>query len=192
MITNNPALANGPWSPRPGGIFSKPLEAPSGIPTPVKRRVAPSMSGSFSMGGSSSQIEISGTQEAGTSAAQNDATVPTRQRSLAGRKPRISRSKVIAKLASQRAAGANSSSISGKAGGTPSHGGRTRSSLGVKAQRSSFGGRAGGVKGGAGNDVIMSAKKRARQSEYMRRKSRVTPIDFSGGVSGDSMDVDAE
>jgi len=94
-------------------------------------------------------------------------------------------------LASQRAAGIPGASrdvsgarrISGKAGGTP---GRKRSSLGVKAQRSSFAGAM--IKGSAGTDaVLLSAKKRARQSEYHARRNRVQPIDLG---KEDSMDVD--
>ncbi|KAF8065279.1 hypothetical protein FPV67DRAFT_1387360, partial [Lyophyllum atratum] len=171
MITNDPGMAAqgaGPWSPRPGGIFSKPLTMLSGIPTPVKKR-PPDMSGVKDAAGPSTSV------------------LPMRQRSMTGRKPRISRSKVIAKLASQRAtAGVG---MGGPPGGTPSaRGGRTRSSLGVKAQRSSFGGKAGGGKT-AGDGVVMSAKKRARQSEYARRKSRVAPIDFGGGLGGQGMEV---
>jgi hypothetical protein len=103
----------------------------------------------------------------------------TRQKTLVVRKPHISRSKVIAKLASQRAATASGSS-GAKVGGTPSRGGRVRSSLGAKLQRSSYGGKTpgGGRVRGSGNDLMMSAKKRARQSEYARRKSRVEPINF--------------
>ena len=115
--------------------------------------------------------------------------VPVKQRSLNGRKPRISRSRVIAKLASQRAASGSgtpgTSRITGKVGGTP---GRKRSSLGVKVQRSSF---AGGVlKSGGGEDaVLMSARKRVRQSEYhARRQSRLQPIQ----QGTNAMDVDQE
>ena len=70
--------------------------------------------------------------------------------------------------------------------GTP---GRKRSSLGVKAHRSSFAG--GMLKGSAGVDpVLLSAKKRARQSEYHARRSRIQPIDFGKGGKEDTMDVD--
>lgn len=61
----------------------------------------------------------------------------------------------------------------------------------MKVQRSSFGGKGvGGMKGGAGSDVMMSAKKRARQSEYARRRSRVGPLKL--GDASDAMDVDGE
>ncbi|KAF8893043.1 hypothetical protein BD779DRAFT_1508513 [Infundibulicybe gibba] len=135
-------------TPRPGGIFSKPLATPSGIPTPIKARPA------------------------------------VEQKSMAGRKPRISRSKVIARLASQRAASGSSSRPIGS-GVTAVAGGKTRSSLGAKVQRKSFGGNGarGGRRSGPG-DVLMSAKKRARQSEYARRRSRV------GTAGANGMDVD--
>ncbi|KAG5643325.1 hypothetical protein DXG03_001175 [Asterophora parasitica] len=174
---------SGPWSPRPGGIFSKPLTAPSGsgIPTPIKKRtIDPSAtSGSCS---SADDIHTAGIPTVGVP--------PARQRSITGRKPRISRSKVIAKLASQRAAGTGATA--GPVGGTPARGaGRTRSSLGAKAQRSSFGGKSGAAKS-AGDGLLMSAKKRARQSEYARRRSKVAPIDLGAGVGKQDMDVDAE
>ncbi|KAG6853520.1 hypothetical protein C0991_003515 [Blastosporella zonata] len=175
-ITNSPRTPGEPWSPRTGGIFSKPLAMPSRIPTPVKKRPMTSERG------------ISAEEQtASTDAAEMVTGVPpTRQRSLNGKKPRISRSKVIAKLASQRAAGARGLA---PPGGTPgAKAGRTRSSLGVKAQRSSFGGKPISAKG---DGVAMSAKKRARQSEYARRKSRVVPIDLGAGGSGSAMDIDA-
>lgn len=166
------------FSPRPGGIFSRPLVVPAGtgIPSPVKNRILPPPSGAgdTTMDSNTSQIQPS-----------------SRPRTLAGRKPRISRSKVIAKLASQRAAGTGSGvvsasgSSSGGVGAIGVGGGRTRSSLGAKVQRQSFaGGRAGVGPGSAGN-VLMSAKKRARQSEYARRRSRIGALDLGAG-----MDVD--
>lgn len=104
---------------------------------------------------------------------------------LPTRKPRISRSKVIAKLASQRTAGFSSSS------------GKTRSSMGAGKRQSMGGAKMGrGGSAGAGDSgVMMSAKKRARQSEYARRRSRavvatpaVAPADGPSG-SG-AMNVD--
>jgi hypothetical protein len=89
-----------------------------------------------------------------------------------GRKPRISRSRVIAKLASQRvASGSSIASTSTAASSRKSLGGtRVRSSLGAKVQRGSL----GGMKNGP--SAVLDAKKRARQSEYYaRRKSRVEP-----------------
>lgn len=153
------------------------------IPTPVKTRVA----GVFSQFGDGTQELKDGMGEV------------VKPRSLNGRKPRISRSKVIAKLASQRAAGTvgggdggDSSGVGGgeerRSSGKGGTLGKKRSSLGVKVQRSSF---AGGIKGGpGGSEAMMSAKKRARQSEYARRRSKVAPIEF--GKKGDAMDVDAD
>jgi hypothetical protein len=70
--------------------------------------------------------------------------------------------------------------------------------MGAKAQRSSYGGKSlgtGRARGGGG-DVMMSAKKRARQSEYARRRSRIEPLNLTaaqdGVVSGEGMDVDLE
>ncbi|TRM66889.1 hypothetical protein BD626DRAFT_396841 [Schizophyllum amplum] len=90
------------------------------------------------------------------------------------RKPRISRGRVIAKLASQRAAAGGVSGSSRLSAGAS----KTRSSLGAKVARQSLGAKA------PQGAVMMSAKKRARQSEYMRRKSRAAP-------ASDAMDVDA-
>ncbi|KAF5384087.1 hypothetical protein D9615_003209 [Tricholomella constricta] len=196
MITNSPGMAKGPapgpglgpWSPRPGGIFSKPFTTPSGIPTPVKKRPTPDHNG-----GAADGKDTASTSSMMGAPPPPPPPLPARQRSITGRKPRISRSKVIAKLASQRAAGAG---VVGAVGGTPSSSrgpgpGRTRSSLGAKAQRSSFGGKPGATKM-AGDGVMMSAKKRARQSEYARRRSKVAPIDLGAGAGGQEMDVDAE
>ncbi|KAJ6618708.1 hypothetical protein B0H10DRAFT_2217443 [Mycena sp. CBHHK59/15] len=96
------------------------------------------------------------------------------------RKPRISRSRVIAKLASQRVASGSSmasTSTAASAATRKSFGGaRARSSLGVKVQRGSL----GGMKNGPSS--ASDAKKRARQSEYYaKRKSR-------GGANAMSVD----
>ncbi|KAG6849626.1 hypothetical protein H0H93_006835 [Arthromyces matolae] len=162
------------FSPRANKIFSKPLNVPSGIPVPVKKRTPSEQSGGAEKGDHQEM-------EAGA----------PKGRSLNGRKPRISRSKVIAKLASQREATASRSRVA-PPGGTPSaKTGRTRSSLGVTAQRSSYAGKSGGAKD-LNDKVLMSAKKRVRQSEYARRKSHVAPIDFSGNAKANAMEVDAE
>ena len=94
---------------------------------------------------------------------------------LPGRKPRISRSKVIAKLASQRAA--SGSSMSNAASG------RTRSSMGAGKRQSV----AGAKMARTGDGIMVSAKKRARQSEYARRRSRAAPV---GSLRGGAMGVD--
>ncbi|KAF8186403.1 hypothetical protein BJ912DRAFT_1022798 [Pholiota molesta] len=128
MITN---------SPLPGGIFSTPLALPpqSGIPTPIKKRTSPA--GEASRGAK---------EASGTGDAEDQSSKPV-VRSLNGRKPRISRSKVIARLASQRAAtnrvASGSSVASGHSGLAPrvsSGGGKTRSSIGAKVSRASYGG----------------------------------------------------
>ncbi|KAF8964761.1 hypothetical protein BDZ97DRAFT_1814361 [Flammula alnicola] len=190
----SPAGTPGAFSPKPGRIFSKPLTLPqqSGIPTPVKRRnLSGESSTSAGEDGSQAQDQSKPNQGAG----------PTRVRSLNGRKPRISRSKVIARLASQRAATggrvASGSSIASGLAPRASGAGKTRSSLGAKVSRASFGGgaRSRPSAGGAANGLMMSAKKRARQSEYARRRSRVGPLNFDGptdvSASGSAMEVDA-
>lgn len=60
-----------------------------------------------------------------------------------------------------------------------------RSSLGAKAHRKSF---AGGRSGEAG--VMMSAKKRARQSEYARRKSKIGVRPGAAALDPGNMQVD--
>lgn len=156
-----------PFSPQ-GKIFSKPLIVPlgSGIPSPV-RTAATAMGASDDTNGPPLQRAPSGV---------------TRQRTLT-KKPRISRSKVIAKLASHRAAAAAASGSSSSLAPAPA--GRIRSSLGATAHRRSMAG-AGGRKSIAGEGaILMSAKKRARQSEYVRRQSRKSKI---GANSGSGMD----
>jgi hypothetical protein len=192
MITNSPTITKGPFSPRAGGIFSKPLVPPSGIPTIVKKQEIMSPVARGSKLNSNPTLNVGETKDANS--LESTSSGSTRQRSLLVRKPHISRSKVIAKLASQRAATASGSG-GAKVGGTPSQGGRIRSSLGAKVQRASYGGKTSGggrIRGGGG-DVMMSAKKRVRQSEYARRRSRVEPINF-GDEQGDGngMHVDPE
>ncbi|KAG6883941.1 hypothetical protein C0993_002606, partial [Termitomyces sp. T159_Od127] len=169
MITNSAQMSREPWSPRPKRIFSKPLAVPCGIPTLTRKHPT-----------ATTKDDTMAKEDA--KEAEN-VIAPIKQRSLNGRKPRISRSKVIAKLASQRAAGAS------RPGSTPgAKTGRTRSSLGVKAQRSSYGGKSVGVKG-VEDSVLMSAKKRVRQSEYARRKSHAASVDPK---EADKMNVDGE
>ncbi|KAF9078395.1 hypothetical protein BDP27DRAFT_1309523 [Rhodocollybia butyracea] len=161
----------------PSKIFSKPLVVPlgSGLPSPIRN--------------GHSQTAVA------------DASVQ-KQRSLSGRKPRISRSKVIAKLASQRtASGSSQASNSENAGSSAVSLAAKRSSLGVgvhKAPRKSIGGARRSHVGVSGTrtseaNVLLSAKKRARQSEYARRRSRATGASVgvtraSNSVEG--MDVD--
>jgi len=168
-ITNSSVLHSAEIiSPNSRQIFSKPLLLPqqSDIPTPVKNQRIVS-SDSTTLGRTNSI-----------------------QRSLTGRKPRISRSKVIARLASQRAANGNENGKgpSGNRGAglapraSNDANGRTRSSLGAKVSRASYGGGTRSRASGGGN-VLMSAKKRARQSEHARRKSRVVAPLVLGGKS---------
>ncbi|KAF4603121.1 hypothetical protein EYR38_003526 [Pleurotus pulmonarius] len=159
-------------SPKPGIFNRHPMSSPSGIPTPARP------TGSFaSFGGIAASIASSPVKENPSDFAPKP--IAPKPRSLIGRKPRISRSKVIAKLASKR----DGPGPSGKVMRTsldPRGAGRTRSSLGAKVQREGLG---GGLKSGKAEAVLM-AKKRARASEYARRKSLK-------GYSGDSdMKVD--
>jgi hypothetical protein len=179
-ITNTSAVHRKETMLSPSVIFSKPLLLPSQC-----KKLCPEDAGDFSSNAASSKVNVKV------------------KRTLSGRKPRISRSKVIARLASQRAASGNSisssrsssSELSSGAGGLQSQAsgvvagsGRTRSSLGVKVSRASYGS-AGGLKGRAsgGNGVALaiSAKRRARQSEFLRRKSNKV---VSAG--GDKIEVD--
>ncbi|RXW23197.1 hypothetical protein EST38_g2632 [Candolleomyces aberdarensis] len=165
-----------PFSPIRGKIFSTPLGMPSGIPTPVVTK--------------KSSVPPNATDDgAKAPAAATTGAGATRQRSLNGRKPRISRSKVIARLASQRAASGSSSKSGSTVASsiTPKPSGKTRSSLGAKVKRSSLGGAK--LRASGGGDALMSAKKRARQSEYhMRRRSRVEALMLS--PQRNAMDVD--
>ncbi|KAG1740483.1 uncharacterized protein EDB91DRAFT_1132694 [Suillus paluster] len=101
--------------------------------------------------------------------------IPPKPKVMLGRRPRISRGKVIAKLASQREAQqAGASAIPKPQVGTSS----SRASASVPKVRSSMGanvgrGRQSHSVARAGGDVLMSAKKRTRRSEYARRRSRV-------------------
>lgn len=114
------------------------------------------------------------------------ATAPVK-RTLSGRKPRISRSKVIAKLASQRAvSGSSVSSIRSSGSGisvlkprVTNSSGRTRSSIGIKAARASYG---SGLKsrsssGGNGPPLAIGVKRPVRRSEYSRRRSSKVPTE---------------
>ncbi|KAI0050344.1 hypothetical protein FA95DRAFT_1555856 [Auriscalpium vulgare] len=182
QITNSPPRAPAPRKDTPGKIFSKPLSAagsPSLIPSPVRPT---------SLAGAASTL-------AGVGSPRNpvaSAAPPSKPKLLPTRKPRISRSRVIAKLGAKRAAAAGESDSAGVSAIAP----RTRSSVG--GARRSF----GGMKSGKtrNSDVLVSAKKRARQSEYMRRRSRAAGSAagtssgtrlFSGGGDGSmSMDLD--
>ncbi|GBE89893.1 hypothetical protein SCP_1702190 [Sparassis crispa] len=158
-------IVNNPEPPRtvPGTIFSQPLTSPSLIPTPARN---PSLTfAATAMMGSPSSIP--------------KAAVPPKPKTLIARKPRISRSRVIAKLGAQRAATQSSATATSATASS----GRVRSSMGA---RRSFGAVKAGGGSTAGADLLRSAKKRARQSEYVRRKSRAT----AGAGGSTDMDVD--
>ncbi|KAF5325467.1 hypothetical protein D9619_009746 [Psilocybe cf. subviscida] len=192
----------GAFSPRRGPIFSHP---PSAIPTPIKRN-----EDGLSSSAKETDPQAMSTSPDGLGGAAPRPDAPVR--SLNGRKPRISRSRVIARLASQRAAahgvtstGATASRAASSAQGkrlSGSHirrsvgaprlssGGKTRSSIGAKVARSSYGGGGGPRRpsvGSVGDGVLMSARKRARQSEYYaRRRSRVEPASPGPGSASGS------
>ncbi|KAL5478422.1 hypothetical protein ACEPAI_2606 [Sanghuangporus weigelae] len=141
------------------------------------------------------------------------------------RRPRISRSKVISKLGGvggpTRADGSrpvpgssnantvsnvntasNANANTGNTGNRPPSTPKVRSSTGIHVRRS-LGGASAAAKtreGGTPGAVMLSAKKRARTTEYARRKnakgqtraqasSPLRALDFGGGADG--MDVDA-
>jgi hypothetical protein len=207
-ITNSPkvqlmprrgALLSPPSSgevPSPKKIFSKPVtvNGTSGIPVLASLRKT---SGEEAREGGDKDVMMSGADTDAENHTEKNTIV--RQRTFT-RKPRISRSKVIAKLASQRAAGLTPSSsrlvnppatplsrASAAAtlgtGATPKTprglgGKRTRSSIGARLGRTNFVG-SGAMSPGAGRgdkerNILTSAKKRVRQSEYARRKSRIS------------------
>jgi hypothetical protein len=97
----------------------------------------------------------------------------SKPRSHIPHKPRISRSRVIAKLGAQRV----TASVGPVAKRSSLGSGKIRSSLGNDVRKSY-----GGVKTrtSGGSDALLGAKKKARASEYARRRSRVQrkePID---------------
>lgn len=158
QITNSPRSAA--HSPRPAKIFSQPLSPPPAHAPMSLTTAATTIVGQAAQQKSSSSVK---------------SPAPPKAKVLPGRRPRISRSKVIARLVSQRAAGAGSSMSAGTGGA----GGKVRSSMGA-----GMAGKASQSHGGArGGDMLMSAKKRVRQSEYARRRSRAT-------AGEERMDVD--
>ncbi|KAJ6481807.1 hypothetical protein C8R45DRAFT_1075972 [Mycena sanguinolenta] len=179
---------------------------------PSSRLLAPTASSLAKMNGSPSPSALAAVQEkdakvldaiTNTAAADGDVPPPPPGTGTArgkskllpapARKPRISRSRVIAKLASQRVASGSSIASTGSAAsarkslGGPG-GGRARSSLGAKVQRGSF----AGMKN-SGPGPLLDAKKRARQSEYYaRRKSRAAAgAGPAPGAEPDAMQVDS-
>ena len=159
QITNSPRSPA--RSPRPAKVFSQPLSPLAARPPMSFATAATSIAGQAGEEKPCSSSKI---------------PVPPKAKVLPGRRPRISRSKVIARLASQRAGGAGSSANAR----TERASGKVRSSMGAEVA-----GRAGQSYGSArGGDMVMSAKKRVRQSEHARRRSRT----IAG--EGRQMDVD--
>ncbi|KAG6329280.1 hypothetical protein ID866_9809 [Astraeus odoratus] len=170
QITNSPRSPQASRSPT-GKVFSQPL-SPLTIRPPMSLTAA------------AESIAKPGSGPAG-SMSSSKPPIPPKPKVLPGRRPRISRSKVIARLASQRAAEAGAASVGAGAGAgasTSAQRGKTRSSMGAGVAgrgRSSHGGPKSG-------DVLMSAKRRARQSEYARRRSRA----IASEDGSQSMDMD--
>ncbi|KAH9924973.1 uncharacterized protein BXZ73DRAFT_103350 [Epithele typhae] len=151
--------AGSPMSPRPTRIFSQPLTNLGGSPA--------STTGARSLTAAATLLMADAADS--PSKIPRPAVLPPKPKQLVARKPRISRGKVIAKLGAQRAAAAREGGLvsPGRADGS---GARIRSSMGNQARRS-----LGAVKAGrtsAGADLRVAVKKRARQSEYVRRRSR--------------------
>ncbi|KAI6126648.1 hypothetical protein F5141DRAFT_998079 [Pisolithus sp. B1] len=168
MTIRHPAsITNGTWSPQSprsptSKIFSQPL-SPATMRPPMSLTAA-------------AECIVKSDVEVGPAASSSSKPpIPPKPKVLPGRKPRISRSKVIARLASQRAAEATTFT----AGASASRG-KTRSSIGAGVSGKTRLSR-GGAKSG---DVLMSAKKRVRQSEYARRRSQAT-----GGDGAEPMEV---
>ena len=215
-ITNSPHGGN--VSPSPGKIFTTPLLMLSPkqavIPPPVKpTSLAAAATALASTTTTDTNTARKGTQKVSSFASASTttrrapasplstATKPTPQ--SATRKPRISRSRIVAKVGAQRIAAiattktgstANpSASLSRSAAGSriPRASGsavrspRVRSSMGTATRRSY----AGAKSASRGSDVLMSAKKHARQSEYVRRRSRFTGSTVGAGVLGGASDT---
>jgi len=165
-------------SPRvQGRIFSQPLTSPMAKPAEPH----------ISLGAAAATLATAKPAEpkiataAATTATTTKPPIPPKPKVMPGRRPHISRAKVIAKLASQREAQQGGPNPTPRTGAPSSH-----ASIGVPKVRSSMNANIGrqshGVaRAGASGDVMMSAKKRTRRSEYARRRSR---------VDGDKMSVD--
>jgi hypothetical protein len=174
-------LTNSPTSPRvQGKIFSQPL----GLTSPTEKTAEPQMSLALI----SPAVKLAGPQMSLAGAAATLTTtkppIPPKPKVMPGRRPRVSRTKVIAKLTSQREAQqAGGSTNPTQHVGVPS----SHASVGVPKVRSSMSANVGRqshsvARARASGDVVMSAKKRVRKSEYVRRRSR---------VDGDRMSVGA-
>lgn len=153
-------------SPRPTKIFSKPLDG-FGSPPPEHPQ---------SLGSAASTLLARASENA------HPHPQDAKPKVVLARKPRISRSRVIAQLGAQRAAtttttapaSATAAAAAASGSGTAVRGPglkpapRTRSSIGA-APRHSLGVKQNRVSA----DMLMNAKKKARQSEYARRHSQM-------------------
>ena len=200
------AITNSPGSPRGDKIFTTPLLLSPNrpvIPPPTKPTSLAAAATALAAG------TRSGTQNPERPPATSSSAIPPALRAGRAptstttkgpqlRKPRISRSRVIAKLGTQRAAAATTSSSSTlpsslratavatasskipRASGGAARAPRVRSSMATATRRSY----AGTKSAGRGSDVLMSAKKHVRQSEFVRRRSRMTGSTIGAGVGG--------
>ena len=158
-------------------IFDEPLTTgtfsnPSKIPVPVSRTRVRTASSSSTTTSAENIASANGRPTTGVTRR----TANMKSRGFVPRKPRISRSQVIARLGEKRAAAASStttgtttrpqpSATPKRMSADPGKGGRVRSSFG----RQSYGG--ANLKGrGSGADVMLSARKRVRASEYYTKK----------------------
>ncbi|TFY51981.1 hypothetical protein EVJ58_g10270 [Rhodofomes roseus] len=171
MITNSP---RSPRSPRPAKIFTQPLTAdtfrsPTSQNSPVHH------------------TSLAAAATALASPSRIPTAVPPKPKGLIAKKPRISRTRVIAKLGSQRD-GTQPAAPSALAPAP-----RMRSSMGA---RKSLGGVKTGRASAGGEAAKLAAKKRARQSEYARRRSRAgeglkSPLGRASMADDSAMDIDA-
>ena len=162
-------------------IFDQPLttdtfSSSSKIPVPASNAHTRSVSSSTTTNRKEGTASANDKPISASSVSRRTAHV--KSRGFVPRKPRISRSQVIARLGEKRAAAAATTSPTTRTNARPEpsatskrmsadlgKGGRVRSSLG----RQSYGGV--NLKGrGSGGDVMLNAKKRVRASEYYAKK----------------------
>ncbi|KAJ7726876.1 hypothetical protein B0H16DRAFT_1779853 [Mycena metata] len=191
----------------PSSTVDSARKRPSSSASSSSRLLAPTASSLAKMSGSPSGGALAAVREKDSKQQNADAepldTITNAPAPVAGpsmrgkgrlappRKPRISRSRVIAKLASQRVA-SGSSIASAASGASGSSAGLARKSLGAARVRSSLGtkvqrGSLGGIKNQAG---ALDAKKRARQSEYYARRKSKVGLGLGAGAEADA-DADA-
>ncbi|KAG8929643.1 hypothetical protein FRC02_005274 [Tulasnella sp. 418] len=111
-------------------------------------------------------------------------------RSVSGRRPRISRSKVIAKLDKKRAEAEEVQHVLGALGGHAV--GKGAAGVRRSAVIAAVGGTPGRRRDVKETKVLMSAKKALRRSEIARRRTASKSIEWGGiGREGDQMDIEA-